>query len=148
MVSLSFLPFRIAMPSSLHPLLHRLLLDPRLNKLRYAAAIALYLSIVIAGSIPGARAGIGHSAPGVVLHGLAYAALALLWFTASRGTAASRSIAAVLAVAVMGALDEFVQSFFPYRGADIRDWMVDCSAAVLTCVLLWMVLPRTALQRS
>lgn len=132
----------------LHPLARRLLLDPRLNTLRYSAAIIMYLSIVIAGSIPGARAGIGHYAPGVVLHGLAYATLALLWFTASRGGAASRSVSAVLAVAIMGALDEFVQSFFPYRGADVHDWMVDCSAAILTCALLWMLLPRAALQRG
>ena len=129
-------------------LLHLVLLDPRLNKLRYAAAIAMFLSIVVTGSIPGARAGVGHYAPGVVLHSLAYAALALLWFTASRGSAASRSLAAVLAVAAMGAIDESVQSLFPYRGADVRDWLVDVSAAVVTCAILWLVLPKGSLQRN
>lgn len=129
-------------------LLHLALLDPRLNKLRYAAAIAMFLSIVVTGSIPGARAEVGHYAPGVVLHALAYATLALLWFTASRGSAASRSLAAVLAVAIMGAIDELVQSMFPYRGADVRDWLVDCSAAIVTCAILWLVLPKAALQRS
>lgn len=129
-------------------LLHLVLLDPRLNKLRYAVAIAMFLSIIITGSIPGARAGVGHYAPGVVLHSLAYAILALLWFTASRGSAASRSLAAVLAVAVMGAIDELVQSIFPFRGAAVSDWMVDCSAAVVTCAILWLVLPKAALQRS
>lgn len=130
------------------PLLHLVLLDPRLNKLRYAAAIAMFLAIVITGSIPGARAGIGHYASGVVLHSLSYATLALLWFTASRGSAASRSLAAVLAIAVMGAIDESVQSFFPYRGADVQDWLVDCSAAVVTCAILWLVLPKSGLERS
>lgn len=125
-----------------------LLLDPRLNKLRHGAALVLFLAILIGGSIPGARAGIGHFAPGVVLHASAYSVLALLWFTASRGNAASRSAAALLAVAVMGAIDELVQSMFPYRGADVRDWMVDCAAAALTCALLWLVLPKAALQRS
>ena len=124
-----------------------LLLDPRLNKLRYAAAILILLSIVITGSIPGARAGIGHYAPGVVLHSSAYAGLALLWFTASSGSAASRTLATVLAIAVMGGIDEGVQSLFPYRGADVRDWIVDCSSALLTCAILWMVLPKAALQR-
>lgn len=128
------------------PLLHLALIDPRLNKLRYAAAIAMFLSIIITGSIPGARAGVGHYASGVVLHSLAYATLALLWFTASRGSAASRSMAAVLAVAVMGAIDELVQSMFPFRGADVGDWLVDCSAAVVTCAILWLVLPKAALQ--
>lgn len=125
-----------------------LLLDPRLNRLRYGAALAMFLCIVIAGSVPGARADIGQYAPGVVLHSLAYATLALLWFTASSGSAARRSFAAVLAVAVMGAIDELVQSMFPYRGADVRDWMVDCAAAVLTCALLWMLFPKAALRRS
>jgi len=128
--------------------LHLLLLDPRLNRMRYGAALAMFLAIVIAGSIPGARAGIGEYAPGVVLHSLAYATLALLWFTASRGSAASRSLAAVLAVAVMGAIDELVQSMFPYRGAAVGDWLVDCSAAVITCAILWLLLPKAALQRS
>jgi VanZ family protein len=125
-----------------------LLLDPRLNKLRYSAAIVFFLAIVVAGSIPGARAGIGEYAPGVVLHSTAYSVLALLWFTASRGSAASRTAATLLAIAVMGAIDESVQSFFPYRGADVRDWVVDCSSALMMCAILWMILPRAALQRS
>lgn len=53
----------------------------------------------------------------------------------------------MLAIAAMGAIDESVQSFFPYRGASVRDWMVDCSAALFVCALLWMVLPRTAVER-
>ena len=130
------------------PFLYFILLDPRLNRLRYAAAIALFLAIVIAGSIPGARAEIGAYAPGVVLHSSAYAVLAVLWFTASRGGGASRTVATVLAIAVMGAIDESVQSFFPYRGADVRDWMVDCSSAVFVCAVLWAVLPRADLQRG
>ena len=130
------------------PLLDLALLDPRLNKLRHAAAIALFLAIVIAGSIPGARADIGEYASGVVLHSSAYAALAVLWFTGSRGNGAARTIATVLAIAVMGAIDESVQSFFPYRGADVRDWMVDVSSALAASALLWALLPKAALQRS
>ena len=125
-----------------------LLLDPRLNKLRHGAAIVLFLAILVGGSIPGARADIGHYASGVVLHSTAYAVLALLWFTASRGSAARRSVATVLAIAVMCAIDESVQSFFPYRGADVRDWLVDCSAAVVVSAILWLVLPKAALQRG
>ena len=74
---------------------------------------------------PGARADIGHYAPGPVLHSIAYALLATLWFIGSRGSALARACKAVLAVAMMGACDEFVQSFFPYRGASVRDWAVD-----------------------
>jgi hypothetical protein len=128
-------------------LLYLLVLDPKLRKLRCAAAIALYLTIVITGSIPGARAAIGTYAPGVVLHSLAYAFLAFLWFAGSGGSAPVRAAKAVLAVAVMGAGDEFVQSFFPYRGADVHDWLVDCTAAIITSALLWALLPKPALSR-
>jgi VanZ family protein len=119
-----------------------LLLDPKIRWLRCAGAIGLYLAIVIMGSIPGARAELGHYASGGVLHSLAYSALTLLWFTGSSGRPASRVLKAMLAVAAMGAFDELVQSLFPYRGASIGDWLVDCSAAAVTCALLWATLPR------
>ncbi|TFW34680.1 VanZ family protein [Massilia horti] len=122
--------------------LYLLVLDPRLRKLRLALAILLFLTIVITGNIPGARSEIGHYAPGTVLHFLSYSGLALLWYTGSTGSAMARSLKAVLAIAAMGACDEFIQSFFPYRGADIRDWMVDCIAAVTTCGLLSAFLPK------
>jgi VanZ family protein len=124
-----------------------LVLDPRLRKARCTLAILLYVTIVVWGSVPGARAEIGHYAPGVVLHSLAYATLAFLLFTGSSGSPAARSLKTVLAVAAMGAGDEFVQSFFPYRGADVRDWMVDCASAIVTCGLLWAILPKPAFAR-
>ena len=129
-------------------LLYFLLLDARLRTLRRAGAIVLFLAIVVAGSIPGARADIGHYASGVVLHSLAYATLALLWYTGSRGSAAARSLAAVATIAAMGAIDELVQGFFPYRGADVHDWLVDCCAAIVTCAILSLVLPKAELERA
>jgi VanZ family protein len=125
--------------------LFTLLQNPRVRLLLLSCAIAIYLAILIAGSIPGARANIGHYATGPVLHSTAYAVLAALWFFGSTGSLAARAGKAVLAVAVMGAGDEFVQSFFPYRGADVRDWAVDCSAAIVTSGLLCLLLPKTAL---
>jgi VanZ family protein len=125
-------------------LLSTLVLDPKLRTLRRACAILMYLTIVVWGSIPGARAQIGHYAPGPVLHSIAYAVLAFLWFTGSAGSAAARAAKAVLAVAVMGAGDEFVQSFFPYRGAAVGDWMVDCAAALVTSTVLCILLRKTA----
>jgi VanZ family protein len=128
-------------------LLSLLVLDPRLRKLRLGCALALYLAIVITGSIPGARAEIGHYAPGVALHSLAYATLAFLWFIGSTGNARQRTLKAVLAVALMGAGDELVQSLFPYRGAAVSDWLVDCCAAIATCAVLCAVLPKPPLAR-
>jgi len=118
-----------------------LLFHPRLRKLCIAGTGAMYLTILVAGSIPGARADIGQYASGAMLHSTAYAVLASLCFFGSSGSLAARACKAVLAVAAMGAGDEFVQSFFPYRGADVRDWAVDCASAVVTCSLLSLLLP-------
>lgn len=122
-----------------------LLPHPRFRQSCLASAIVMYLAIVITGNIPGARADIGHYAPGPVLHSIAYAILAALWFFGSQGSAKARAAKAVLAVALMGAADEFIQSFFPYRGADIRDWAVDVVAALVMSILLAVSVPRAAL---
>lgn len=120
--------------------------DPPRRPLYVAAAIAMFLMIITIGNIPGARADIGAYAPGGVLHSIAYAVLAALSFTGSRGSPLARAGKAVLAVAVMGAGDEFVQSFFPYRGADVRDWAVDVGAAIVAASLLTLLAARSAVQ--
>lgn len=114
-----------------------LLLTSDHARLRYWSAMALFALIVLIGSIPGARADAAEVASGVVLHSTAYAVLAFLVFTGSRGTPAQRVPKAVLTIAAMGAVDEFVQSFLPYRHGALSDWLVDCSAALLTATLLW-----------
>jgi len=117
--------------------LSQIFLTNRHARLRYWSAIVLYLMILVLGSIPNARADIGQVASGVVLHSCAYGGLAFLLFTGGRGSAVLRGIKAVLTVALMGALDETVQSFFPYRHAAVSDWLVDCSAALLASLLMW-----------
>jgi hypothetical protein len=116
--------------------LFSLLRNPRACTLCRTAAILMYLTIITVGNIPGARADIGTYAPGAVLHSIAYAVLAALWFVGSAGSPLARAVKAVLAVALMGACDEFIQSFFPYRGADVRDWAVDVAAAVVASTVL------------
>jgi len=125
--------------------LSTLLQHPRLRLLLIACAILMYLAIVVIGNLPGARADIGHYASGAVLHSTAYAVLAALWFFGTSGSAAARAVKAVLAVAAMGACDEFIQSFFPYRGAKVHDWAVDCTAAIVVTGLLCLLMPKTAL---
>lgn len=123
-------------------MLPSLLQNPRLRRPCLTAAVLMYLTIITTGNIPGARADIGHYASGPVLHSIAYAVLASLWFIGSRGAPMARAAKAVLAVAVMGALDETIQSYFPYRGADVRDWMVDCAAAIVASGLLCFLLRK------
>jgi hypothetical protein len=127
-------------------MLSQLLAHPRLRFACLAGAALMYLAIVVTGNIPGARADIGQYAPGVVLHSSAYAVLACLCFLGSSGSPAVRAVKAVLTIALMGAGDEFIQSFFPYRGADVRDWAVDCASAILVSLLLCIVLPKAVLE--
>ncbi|TFW16975.1 VanZ family protein [Massilia arenosa] len=119
-----------------------LLLDPVHRQLRLRGAFLLFAIIVIGGSIPGARAEMGQVASGYVLHSTAYAVIAFLLVTGMQGLLGGRAVRAVLTVAAMGAVDEFVQSFFPYRHADVRDWMVDVTAALVASLLLYLLLPK------
>ena len=123
-------------------MLKQIFLTPSYARLRYWTAIVLYLLILIIGSIPGARQDIGEVASGVILHSLAYAGLTFLIFTGGSGTPSQRAGKAVLTIALMGALDEVVQSFFPYRHGAVSDWMVDCSAAMLTAGVMWALWNR------
>jgi len=127
-------------------MLSQLLTHPRLRFACLACAALMYMAIVVTGNIPGARADIGHYAPGVVLHSSAYAVLACLCFLGSSGSPVVRAVKAVLTIALMGAGDEFIQSFFPYRGADVRDWAIDCGSAILMSLMLWLMLPKTVLD--
>ncbi|WGG49342.1 VanZ family protein [Rugamonas sp. DEMB1] len=123
-------------------LLAQLLLTNSHAKLRYWGAMVLYLLILILGSIPGARSDIGNVASGLILHSCAYAGLAFLVFTGGSGTPAWRAGKALLTIMLMGALDEYIQSFFPYRHGAVSDWLVDCNAALLTSLLMWALWSR------
>ncbi len=119
------------------PTLSKLLLVPKFQKTCYRIALVLFFSILVIGSLPHAREDIGEYAPGIVLHAVAYAVLALLIFVGSGGNGSKRAVKSTLTVAVMGALDEYVQSFFPYRTAALTDWMIDAIAGGAVSVLLW-----------
>lgn len=123
-------------------LLNQIFLTASHARLRYWSAIVLYLLILLIGSLPGARSDIGQVASGLVLHATAYAGLTLLLFTGGSGSALARAAKSVLTIAAMGALDETVQRFFPYRHGAVSDWLVDCSAALLTAALLWALWTR------
>jgi len=115
----------------------RLLDTPKFQALCYQTALSVFVLIVVFGAIPGAREDVGHYASGLVLHSLAYAILGLLVFVGSRGRGSQRAFKATLTIAMMGALDEGVQSFFPYRTAAVTDWMVDAAAGGFVSLLLW-----------
>jgi len=103
----------------------------RCQRLRLYGAFILYFLMVGIGSVPGTRQNIGEVASGLILHSLAYAGITLLLFTGLDAALWRRSVFTFLIVAGMGALDEYIQSFFPYRNGAVRDWYVDVSASLL-----------------
>jgi VanZ family protein len=42
----------------------------------------------------------------------------------------------------MGAIDECVHYFFPYRNSAISDWLVDCGAGVFAATLALALYPK------
>ena len=116
----------------------------RYQRLRYRAALALYALVILIGDIPGVRADVGEYASGGVLHSFGYGVLTLILFSGTGGGMARRALLSLLTVAAMGALDEFIQSFLPYRHGTVHDWLVDIAAAAVVALLLAFLWPRMA----
>ncbi|MFM2086566.1 MAG: hypothetical protein RLZZ237_1435 [Pseudomonadota bacterium] len=109
---------------------------------RYRTALILYALVILIGDIPGTRADIGQYASGVVLHSIGYGVLALILFSGTAGSMLRRAVHAMLMVAAMGALDEFIQSFLPYRHGAVSDWLVDITAAAIVVLPLTFLWPK------
>lgn len=123
-----------------------LLLSPKFQKLCYFGAMALSLSIIVIGSLPGARSDIGQYASGWLLHSVAYAFLSVLIYIGSTGNEFWRAVKTVLTIAAMGAADEYVQSFFSYRTGAVSDWLIDAAAGLAVAATLWRYWPRICRQ--
>lgn len=104
-----------------------------------------YLAILVFGSIPGWRATLGNYAPGFALHSTAYGFLAVIFYFGIFASPWGRLGFALTTVAAMGAGDEFVQSFFPFRNASVQDWAVDVAAGLVTCLVLMAIDQRLKL---
>ncbi len=144
---LPFHPYSRIMPA---PLLQLGFAD-RYERLRYRTALLLYVLVILIGDIPGVRADVGQYASGGVLHSFGYGVLALILFSGTAGGMARRALLSVLMVAAMGALDEFIQSFLPYRHGAVSDWVVDITAAtavVLPLSFLWPGMAAAALKKA
>lgn len=77
--------------------------------------------------------------PDKIQHASAYGALALLILSGLRTLSVRYAVGwAWLAVALLGALDEFHQTFIPGRNGDVLDWVADVGAAALVCLLYWL----------
>jgi VanZ family protein len=119
-----------------------LVFDARYRKWKFRSALLLYLAVLVLGSIPGARAEVGELASGLVLHAGTYCVITFLLFSGTDGSTRSKAFKSFAIVVLMGALDEFVQSFFPYRSASVTDWMVDVIAGFTASCMLALLWPE------
>ena len=97
------------------------------------AAGLFFAVLVTVGNLPGLAAEMSNAFGDKRLHLAAYAFLTMLiYFSVNRRP----GLTALLGVAALGALDETIQSIFPYRQADLVDLLADISAASATVISL------------
>lgn len=99
-------------------------------------AIAAYIAMILLGSLLGSTPSVLKGTNDKMLHAIAYGTLALMLFLGMRQPILWRSLIIIAAIAVMGALDEWIQSFFPHRRSDRMDWVADVTAAIAVCGVL------------
>lgn len=109
------------------------------------AAMLLYVLMVLIGAVPGKAEALSAAVYDKLLHFAAYAALSGLLYAGLRGRPASRALRTVIVAGALGALDEAIQSFMPYRHANWADWRIDMLAA-LSCVGLLILVHPLYLQ--
>lgn len=78
-------------------------------------------------------------------HVLAYSALALLLYIATDG---ARPLAVLLAIAVLGAVDELRQAGLPGRSADVMDFAIGLLAAATTVGSLAMASGKAGIRNA
>ncbi len=106
---------------------------PGLARICLPMAALFFAVLVTVGNLPGLAAEMSDAFGDKRLHLAAYAFLTtLIYFSVNRRPA----LTALVVVASLGALDEAIQSLFPYRQADLLDLLADISAAGATVISL------------
>lgn len=91
---------------------------PGLARVCVPAAALFFLALVTIGNLPGLAAQMSDAYGDKRLHLAAYATLTCLAYASFNRRPA---LLALLSATALGALDEGIQSFFPYRQADLLD---------------------------
>lgn len=102
----------------------------------FCAASGVFIVLIALGSLPGTADALSQRFGDKLLHTLAYSVMAALYFFSYSGSKLARSIATITSIALLGALDETVQIFLPYRNSSLADWCFDIAAALIVVTLL------------
>ena len=100
------------------------------------ALAGFFVMMVALGSIPGEAQALSDRYGDKLLHTLAYGIMALLCHRALRASMATRLVLTIAVIALLGLLDETLQSLLPYRNASLADWCFDIGAATIVTTTL------------
>ena len=113
-------------------------------------ALLAYGLILVLGNVRGLGQTLAPDTSDKTLHLLAYGGLSALLYLGLRLPPLRRSAIILGVIALLGAVDETVQAFIPYRDSDLRDWLADLAGAALVCALLSLLramMPRRYRRR-
>lgn len=99
-------------------------------------AVLFFVVMVLVGTIPGYAKALSDATDDKLLHFCAYGVMSWLIFNGVRGVMLSRALRTLLLLAALGALDETIQSFIPYRTASVLDWYADMLAGLICVTVL------------
>ncbi len=106
---------------------------------RYLALLLLFFGLmVLLGSVPGNANALSDRFGDKTLHLIAYVGLSVLCYRAWLAPRKKRIAITLLMIALLGLIDEGIQSALPYRNASVVDWCVDFLAALMTVGALWL----------
>ncbi|MEO0318954.1 MAG: VanZ family protein [Pseudomonadota bacterium] len=111
--------------------------DPLRCRPAWLLALACFFVLMLAlGNVPGEAQVLSARYGDKLLHALAYGFMALLCHRALPSSTIRRLLATIAVIAMLGLLDESLQSLLPYRNASLLDWCFDIGAAAMVAVLL------------
>lgn len=110
----------------------------RIRWVSVSMLLIFFSLMVMIGAIPGEATALSVRFGDKLLHTLAYALMTLISFYSVQASRTTRALFSLVCIAVLGLLDEGIQSFLPYRNASILDWCFDVGSALIVTSLLCM----------
>jgi hypothetical protein len=99
-------------------------------------ALIFFLMMVMVGAIPGYAEVLSNAVNDKLLHLLAYSILTGLIYYSLPESPIPRALRTLVFVALLGGLDEIVQTNTSYRSANLVDWAFDMLAGLSCLVFL------------
>ena len=120
----------------------------QLRPLWMCLLLVFFIVMLVLGAVPGNADALSDRFGDKPLHLLAYSCMAALCFQSLRGRRLTQSLTSLLIIALLGLIDELVQSLLPYRNASLIDWCFDIAAAIVVITCMNLFTPATTKTSS